>query len=133
MEQLSTAWVRYLKQVTLHALLPPLVKEFALLVEEIPATTLFELAQRFQEGKSGGGTTIPGDFARLVMDAVAEAAAGWEGVVAEDGKEAAFERGRVRPLLESDVGMIAQLISFVADLFLEAKEEEERLEGEEKN
>ena len=108
-------------------------QEFALLLGEIPATTLFELAQRFQEGKSGGGTTIPGDFARLVMDAVAEAAAGWEGVVAEDGKEAAFERGRVRPLLESDVGMIAQLISFVADLFLEAKEEEERLEGEEKN
>ncbi len=108
-------------------------QEFALLVEEIPATTLFELAQRFQEGKSGGGATIPGDFARLVVDAVAEAAAGWEGVVGEDGKEAAFERGRVRSLLESDVGMIAQLISFVADLFLEAKEEEERLEGEEKN
>jgi len=108
-------------------------QEFALLLGEIPATTLFELAQRFQEGRSGGSATIPADFARLVVDAVAEAAAGWDGLVDAAGDEQAFDRGRLRALLESDVGLIPQLISFVADLFLEARREEERLEGEEKN
>jgi hypothetical protein len=111
-------------------------RDFTVMLEEIPATMLFELAQRFQKGRresESEAVTIPADFARSVVDAVAETASGWEGVVDEDGSALEFDRAKLRRILESDVGLIPQLISFIAELFLEARAEEERLGGEEKN
>ena len=111
---------------------------FALLIGEIPSTTLFELAQAFQRGQqesspAGGKAFIPKGFARLALDAVVEAAAGWEGVENPEGEPLPFDRAALRSILESDVAVVPPLINFIADRFVQASREQRRLEGEEKN
>ena len=110
---------------------------FALLIGEIPSTSLFELAQAFQRGQesspAGGKAFIPKGFARLALDAVVEAATGWEGVEDAAGEPLPFDRATLRSILESDVAVIPPLINIIADRFVQASREERRLEEEKKN
>lgn len=114
-------------------------QEFTIVLQNIPATTLFELAQIFQEARrkaprdERNQVMIPAAFARIVVDAVVEASCSWEGVLDESGKTKPFSRESLRAIIESDVSLIPQLIAHVADLFARTQREQADLEEEEKN
>ena len=111
---------------------------FVLLLREIPSSVLFELAQTFQQARhaverDSDRVTIPVQFVRLVLDAVVEAARGWEGVCDADGRPLDYSRERLREILDGDVNIIPQLVAHVADLFQRSQSEQSFLEDEEKN
>jgi len=112
-------------------------EQFFLIIEDIPSTTLFELAQEFQQGRDGaeadGRALIPAGFAQRVLQAVSAAAVDWEGVTNAEGNTLAFDRDTLRAILHRDVALIPQLISYIAEIFSRSQQEQHRLEGEEKN
>ena len=112
--------------------------DFMLLLQEIPSSVLFELAQTFQRTRQAAECesdriTIPVEFVRLVLDAVVETARGWEGVCEADGRTLEFSTQRLREILDGDVNIIPQLVAHVADLFQRSQSEQNLLEDEEKN
>lgn len=113
-------------------------QDFTLILDDIPSTALFELAQIYQDSAkrnspSGDRTIIPSSFVRKAVDAIIHAARDWEGVSDQNNNPLPFSHDTLRDVLESDISLIPQLISYIAEIFTRSQKDLDRLADEEKN
>ena len=113
-------------------------QQFTLILNDIPSTTLFELAQVYGEHAATSRTKenrayIPAAFARLVLDTVIDSTKDWQGVLNHEGKPLPFDKNRLRAVIHSEIAFIPQLINHVAEFFALTCNNQKNLEDEEKN